>query len=247
MPMPHQDIPRPRGRPRSPDRDQAILEATLELLETFGYDQLRVQQIAHRAGVGLGAIYRRWPTKQILVVDVIRFAGSHVTAVPSTGDPRQDLLAVIVEVARQMRGTSKAFLPGLLTAFRTEPEITAVVQTEIVNSIRTRFREVLGNALGEAVPDRDLRIDIAPALLFFRLLLTEDTENTDQLALEITDLLLGPPSPTRRRSPAKATGNVGVEPGSDPASAPTLVELGRAPQAPRACSAKNRRISSAAE
>ena len=64
-----------RGRPRSPDRDDAIVNATLELLETVGYDQTRLQDIAQLAGVGLGTIYRRWPTKQNLVIAAIRQPG----------------------------------------------------------------------------------------------------------------------------------------------------------------------------
>ncbi len=183
-------VPRPqRGRPRSPDRDEAILNATLELLETVGYDQTRVQDIAQQAGVGLGTIYRRWPTKQDLVIAAIRLAGNTITTAPSTGDPRRDLVAVITELARQMRGTSEAFLPGLLAAIQTEPGIAAVVRDEVIGVIRSRFREVLKDVIGEDLPDDDLRVDVAPALLFFKLLLDEAPEPPDQLACRIADLL----------------------------------------------------------
>ena len=186
------EVRAPRGRPRSPDRDDAILNATLELLETVGYDQTRLQDIAQLAGVGLGTIYRRWPTKQNLVIAAIRRAGSTITTAPSVGDPHQDLVAIIEELAHQMRGSSEAFLPGLLAAIQTEPEIAAVVRTEVIGSIRSRFHQVLADALGEDLPDDDLRVDIAPALLFFKLLLDTASEPPDQLALRIASLFQRP-------------------------------------------------------
>ena len=188
------EVRAPRGRPRSPDRDDAILNATLELLETVGYDQTRLQDIAQLAGVGLGTIYRRWPTKQNLVIAAIRLAGRTITTAPSVGDPQRDLVAVIEELAHQMRGSSEAFLPGLLAAIQTEPEIAAVVRTEVIGSIRSRFHQVLEEALGEDLPDDDLRVDIAPALLFFKLLLDTAPEPPDQLARRIADLLQRPGS-----------------------------------------------------
>src|SRR5579864_4819892 len=56
-----------RGRRLSDERTDDILEVVLELLKEVGYDQLRMQDVADRAGAGLATIYRRWPTKQDLV------------------------------------------------------------------------------------------------------------------------------------------------------------------------------------
>lgn len=193
-----------RGRPRSPDRDGRILNATLELLETIGYDQTRVQDIAQRAKVGLGTIYRRWPTKQDLVIAAIRLAGDTITTAPSTGDPQRDLVAIIDELARQMRGTSDAFLPGLIAAIQTEPEIAVVVRLEVIEAIRAKFRHVLQDALGEELHDDDLRVDIAPALLFYRLLLDKSPEPPEQLAHRIAELI--PANGRHRQPPERAPG-----------------------------------------
>lgn len=54
-----------------PDRDRAILDATLELLSEMGYDRMSVDQIAKRARASKATIYRRWAGKAELVVDVI--------------------------------------------------------------------------------------------------------------------------------------------------------------------------------
>ena len=70
--------------------------------------------------------------------------------------------------------------------------VAAVVRTEVIGSIRSRFHQVLADALGEDLPDDDLRVDIAPALLFFKLLLDTASEPPDQLALRIASLFQRP-------------------------------------------------------
>ncbi|MFZ1294493.1 MAG: helix-turn-helix domain-containing protein, partial [Pseudomonadales bacterium] len=57
-----------RGRPRSGASEQAILSATLELLAELGFRAVTVDAIAARAGASKSTIYRRWPTKEYLVI-----------------------------------------------------------------------------------------------------------------------------------------------------------------------------------
>lgn len=178
------------GRPRSPDRDEAILAATLDLLDRVGYDRMRVQDIAARAGVGLATLYRRWRTKQELVVAALGRARERVVAAPATGDAQRDLEVMVEGLAREMRASSPAFLPGLLAAVHSEPEIAAAVREEIIAPLRARFRDVLSAALGEDLDAHDLRVDAAPALLLFRILFdARHPANAGRLATEIRQLV----------------------------------------------------------
>ena len=60
------------GRKRDEERTGAILEAAADLLLEVGFDRIRTQDIAERAGAGKGAIYRRWATKEALLAEAIR-------------------------------------------------------------------------------------------------------------------------------------------------------------------------------
>src|SRR5687768_10175832 len=60
------------GRPRSARADEAIIEAVLALLaDGVSADQLSIEAVAARAGVGKATIYRRWSNKEALLVDAV--------------------------------------------------------------------------------------------------------------------------------------------------------------------------------
>ncbi|SDL03732.1 TetR/AcrR family transcriptional regulator [Nonomuraea jiangxiensis] len=81
--------------PLDPERDRAILDATLELLSEVGYDRMSVDQIAKRARASKATIYRRWAGKPELVVDVIcRRFDMDTSPVADTGSLRGDLASV---------------------------------------------------------------------------------------------------------------------------------------------------------
>src|SRR4030088_2608174 len=82
-----------RGRPRGAARDTAILDATQQLLEELGYDRLRIQDVADRAHAGLATIYRRWPTKQALVIAAMQHRAPDIA--PENDDPLADLQALL--------------------------------------------------------------------------------------------------------------------------------------------------------
>lgn len=58
---------RGRGRPRREGADEEILAVALELLREKGYRELTVDAVAERAGVAKTTVYRRWPTKVVLI------------------------------------------------------------------------------------------------------------------------------------------------------------------------------------
>jgi AcrR family transcriptional regulator len=81
--------------PLDPERDRAILDATMELLSEVGYDRMSVDQIAKRARASKATIYRRWAGKPELVVDVIcRRFDMDTPPGEDTGTLRGDLASI---------------------------------------------------------------------------------------------------------------------------------------------------------
>lgn len=63
--------PRRPGRPRSEAADEAIIDAAVELLTEQGFLALTIEAVAARAGVAKTTVYRRWPTKDELLLDAV--------------------------------------------------------------------------------------------------------------------------------------------------------------------------------
>lgn len=55
----------------SPERTDTIIEAVLSELAEVGYGQLSMDGVARRAKAGKSALYRRWPSKQEMILDAM--------------------------------------------------------------------------------------------------------------------------------------------------------------------------------
>lgn len=60
------------GRPRNPQLDHSIRDAAAEVYAEAGWAGFNFDAVARRCGVGKSAIYRRWPTREDLLIDAIR-------------------------------------------------------------------------------------------------------------------------------------------------------------------------------
>jgi AcrR family transcriptional regulator len=155
---------KPRGRPPDPNREAAILRAALEGLVECGYDRLTMDEIASRAHAGKGALYRRWPSKAALVVDAIvawRVTRAPV-AVPDTGSVRGDIHAALAFLRESDNEDQPVYgvLLGLVTAAQRDPELAALIDSNLLEVPRRAIREVFDRGVrrGEIPPERDLSL-----------------------------------------------------------------------------------------
>lgn len=82
------------GRPLDDSVSEAIGDAVLGLLAEVGIRGMTMDGVAARAGVSKASIYRRWSSKEDLVIDVIGSLVSQTDA-RSTGEISADLLLVL--------------------------------------------------------------------------------------------------------------------------------------------------------
>lgn len=177
-----------RGRPRSADRTEAILDAVKELMKEVGYDRIRMQDVADRAGTGLATIYRRWDTKEQLVADSMRASG--VPEVELVGEPRADLRATLMVFAEEMAGGSEV-IAGLVTACRDHEEIRLAMQECIIGVARPMVRGYIHDIAGHDVPGIDLLVDAAAGVLLFRGAFADEVVEPAVFADEFLSLLDG--------------------------------------------------------
>src|SRR4051812_8966297 len=183
-------VARPRGRRREADREPLILDAAGELLDEIGYDRMRVQDVADRAHVGLATIYRRWPTKQALVIAAMSNAKA-ATVYPETDDPRADLENILGQMTNEIFGSKGCFVVGFVTALRNDPELGRVFRESLLAEMREKLRRPIARVLGDDDPDLDLRADLAPSLLIYRTLIDDAPAECDEPARRLCGLVLG--------------------------------------------------------
>ncbi|MFL6107290.1 MAG: TetR/AcrR family transcriptional regulator [Marmoricola sp.] len=116
------DVP----RRRSERARVAILGATNELLHEHGLEQLSIEAVAARAGVGKQTIYRWWPDRAVLVADAL-FNRDDLGPVPpaDTGDVYADLGRWAGDLAASLGSPRGAATLRMLTAAATADEETS--------------------------------------------------------------------------------------------------------------------------
>jgi AcrR family transcriptional regulator len=148
------------GRPRSEQAEQAIIDAALELFGERGVDGVCVEAVAARAGVGKATIYRRWSSKEDLLLAAL---GSLKRPLPQPrgASVREDL----IELLEAMMGDANdpryvrqfAMLHGEAEAY---PRLMARYAQTVVEPRREVVRSVLrrGIQIGELRADLDVEI-----------------------------------------------------------------------------------------
>jgi AcrR family transcriptional regulator len=181
------------GRPRDPRADRSIVSAALDVIAEQGVHAFRMDDVAERAGVGKGAIYRRYRSKDELVTAAVAELVSEI-AVPDTGSTHDDLLALMRDaVSVYADSTAAGVMPSLVAAMRRQPELAQAVRGGFLARRRDALREVLerGVARGDLRADLDLEfaLDVLGGPLFYRLLITGGPID-EQLAANVADLIL---------------------------------------------------------
>ncbi|MGH8964860.1 MAG: TetR/AcrR family transcriptional regulator [Actinomycetes bacterium] len=178
-----------RGRPLDPAVGESALEATRLLLEEKGYAGLRVGEVARRAGIGLGALYRRWPDKRSLVLAAMRGAASRLV-VPETADPVADVVRGLELLAEGFATRSRPLLATVIGG--QDPDLAAVIRDAKIHPLHAANRERVRRVLGD-VPDLAERADIGPALVLLDLLVTGSPPSPARIHDQIVPLMLGGP------------------------------------------------------
>jgi AcrR family transcriptional regulator len=193
--------PAARGRPADPDIEQRVLAAALTVYGEVGWAGFTLDRVARRAPVGKAALYRRWPTKEDLLLAALEHLAEPAPEDFDPTDLRGCLIGMTEQVIDMFVGPKALVLPRvLIEASQYPPHFDDMVQ----NIVRARFgtmRTVIEAAAGRGeLPARippDLIIDAVMGRVISLIVLTPGarraTINAERIryAESITDYVLG--------------------------------------------------------
>ncbi|KQY15703.1 TetR family transcriptional regulator [Rhizobium sp. Root73] len=148
--------PAPRMRADARKNEEAVLEAAKIVFARSGVDA-PIREIAAQAGVGLGTLYRRFPTRADLVaavfrreVDACADAATTLASERSPGDALGAWLMLYTHFLATKQGLAAALHSGD-AAFASLPDY-----------FRGRFEPALSMLLDSAAQAGEVRTDVAP-------------------------------------------------------------------------------------
>lgn len=144
-----------RGRPADPTIDERILKAALSLYGQVGWAGFNLDATARRAGVSKTALYRRWPTKEELLLAALE----RVAEMPPPWLDLDDLPSCLTYAAEQVVdmfiGPKALVLPRVLVESVHYPRWLDEKVQQLVRACFAVVHQVLDAAIerGELPPD----------------------------------------------------------------------------------------------
>jgi AcrR family transcriptional regulator len=143
------------GRPRNAQADEAILDAVLAMLsEGQSAAAISVEAVAAKAGVGKATIYRRWPSKEALLVDAVRAMKGPLPE-PAGRSVREDLITLI-----QANRTGNAQRHGRIFACLVPELIRDEELGRMYRAVVEPRRDVMRRVLRRGIETGELRPDL---------------------------------------------------------------------------------------
>ncbi len=170
------------NRVKDESRTEVILRATEELLFEVGFDNFGVREVADKASVGLGTIYRRWPTKEALIADALNTSRSQ--PLPEAQTEREAIIQFVQHRAEYFVPHTQAF-PSLIAASRSDEALAQAVRDNVKRNIDTPLRALIGDYIGNDHPGLDVLSQLPAALLIHRLVLLSGSVEPTAFAEEI--------------------------------------------------------------
>ena len=150
-----------RGRPADPDIERRVIAAALAVYGEVGWAGFTLDRVARRAPVGKAALYRRWPTKEGLLLAALE----HLAEPPEEDADPTDLRGCMITMAEQVIdmfvGPKALVLPRVLIDASQYP---ARFDEMVQNIVRARFGRA-GTIIQGAIDRGELPARTPPELI----------------------------------------------------------------------------------
>ena len=177
--------------------ERAILDAALDQLSTVGWRDFTMEGVAAGAQTGKAAVYRRWSSKEDLVVDALRAGLPSFQQAPNLGSVREDLIALCLRAREAMFSRSGLALRSVIHECDTVQveRLHALICEKLLAPTTGLLREIVNRGIerGEvrASAANDYVYDTIPAMMMYRSKMC-DSEWSERDIEELVDRLMLP-------------------------------------------------------
>jgi AcrR family transcriptional regulator len=195
---------RKRNRPggRSARVRAAVMEALLAELAEKGLGEITMEGLARRADVNKTTLYRRWGSKEDLVLDALLELGERRVPIPDTGSLHDDLLTVAREIVASVTTPDAG---AVIRAVAADPSSDSRLIDAVRHFWDVRF-SLLGEIIHRAIERGELPRDTEPKPLvegllggiYLRLLVTREPLD-DEFMVGLANFVAGPSAPRSTR------------------------------------------------
>jgi len=168
---------KPRGRPVgvSAVARERILDAVQAVLEEKTFQDLTMEEVARRAGVGKPTLYKWWPSKAALVLDLFQQRLVAPLNVPEELTTEEKIRAQALGAICLLSGFLGKVSREIIAAGQSDPDVLRQYREIYLSGRRAITREWIeaAKAKGEmrANADPELLMDMLYGTIYYRLLM----------------------------------------------------------------------------
>lgn len=153
--------PTERTEARKAETREAIVDAAHDLIASGGYAAARVAEVAERAGVATGTVYRHFPSKAELFAEVFRNVSQHEVDFLTAAAKRNDTRSASERIADALEAFARrAFqVRRLAFALIAEP-VDPLIEAERLD-YRRAYRDSLAAVISEGIESGELPLQDA--------------------------------------------------------------------------------------
>lgn len=183
------DERRPRGRPRDAEVDERVHAAAEAILCDDGLAGLSMERVAREAGVGKQTLYRRYPSRLPLLLDLIMRTGeARAPAAPPPGAPLPTVRQVLqVAYGFASSPVGRAVMRAVMAEAAADETARAMVLERFVSKRRALLRDAIVRETGRSADEAAMLTELAFGFMWSRLAL--DAGSSDDETDRVLSLL----------------------------------------------------------
>jgi AcrR family transcriptional regulator len=202
-------VPKPRGRQRSEESEEAILSAITVLLKAKPLRDISIEEIARKAGVGKATIYKWWPSKAYIAFDAFSKKLAEMVPIRDTGSAERDFKEQLQSLFAFFDTPAGLVLRHFLAEGLVDGEFASLFRDRFIKPRREAIGEIFDRAVERGQIRRGLNREVVLDLIygpgFYRILIRHEPLERTTVNEMVSALFRGlrDPTPQANRPPRR--------------------------------------------